>query len=56
RTNRVFLGDFHSLRRGDRSRRWIVRFSGMKELGLTPTHWLDFGNGTTAPVNYVERS
>lgn len=56
RTNRVFLGDFHSLRKGNRSRRWVVRFSGMKELGLTPTHWLDFGNGTTAPVNYIERS
>ncbi len=56
KTNRVFLGDFHSLRKGNRSRRWVVRFSGMIELGLTPTHWLDFGNGTTAPVNYIERS
>lgn len=52
--NRIYLGDFHSLRRGDRSRRWFVRFKNMTELGVTSLHWLKFGNGTTSPVNYVE--
>lgn len=56
KTNTIYMGDFHSLRRGDRSRRWIVRFSNMVELGTTGTHWLKFGNGTTTPVNYVENA
>lgn len=54
--NHIYFGDFHSLRRGDRSRRWIVRFSHMTDLGTTNIHWLDFGNGSTAPVNYVENA
>jgi len=53
--NHIYLGDFHSLRRGDRSRRWIVRFHNMNEIGTTNLHWLKFGNGTTSPVNYVEK-
>ena len=28
----------------------------MTDLGITGVHWLDFGNGTKAPVNYVEYS
>ena len=56
RINHIFLGDFHSLRKGERSRRWIVRFSNMTELGTTEIHWLEFGNGSTAPVNYIERT
>jgi hypothetical protein len=56
KVNHIYLGDFHSLRRGERSRRWIVRFSNMVELGTTPVHWLDFGTGTTAPVNYIEKA
>jgi hypothetical protein len=54
--NHIYMGDFHSLRKGDRSRRWIVRFSNITELGTTERHWLVFGNGTTAPVNYVEKA
>jgi hypothetical protein len=54
--NHIFMGDFHSLRKGDRSRRWIVRFDHITELGTTNVHWMDFGNGTTAPVNYVENA
>lgn len=54
--NHIFMGDFHSLRRGERSRRFIIRFSKMTELGTTQVHWLDFGNGSKAPVNYVEYS
>jgi hypothetical protein len=54
--NHIYMGDFHSLRRGERSRRWIVRFSNMTELGTTPIHWLTFGNGSTAPVNYIEKA
>ena len=54
--NRIFMGNFHSLRQGDRSRRWIVRFDKITELGTTPVHWLNFGNGSTSPVNYVENA
>jgi hypothetical protein len=54
--NHIYMGDFHSLRKGDRSRRWIVRFSRITEIGTTDVHWLQFGNGTTAPVNYVENA
>lgn len=56
RVNHVYIGSFHSLRKGERSRRWIVRFTGMTELGTTGVHWLEFGNGSTAPVNYVENA
>jgi hypothetical protein len=54
--NHIYMGDFHSLRKGDRSRRWIVRFNRITELGTTSVHWLKFGNGITAPVNYVENA
>ncbi|MEI8132564.1 MAG: hypothetical protein WCG34_09025 [Leptolinea sp.] len=54
--NHIYMGDFHSLRKGDRSRRWIVRFNNITELGTTYIHWLQFGNGSTAPVNYVENA
>jgi hypothetical protein len=54
--NHIYMGDFHSLRRGERSRRFIIRFTKMKELGITNLHWLEFGNGIKAPVNYVEYS
>lgn len=54
--NHIYMGDFHSLRKGERSRRWTVRFSNMTELGTTPIHWLEFGNGSKAPVNYVENA
>ena len=56
KTNHIYLADFHSLRKGNRSRRWIVRFINTQELGTTNVHWLEFGNGTTAPVNYVENA
>jgi hypothetical protein len=56
KVNHIFMGNFHSLRRGARSRRFFIRFADMKELGTTQVHWLDFGNGTKAPVNYVEFS
>lgn len=56
KTNHVYLGDFHSLRKGERSRRWVVRFSNLKDLGTTGVRWLDFGNGSTAPVNYIENA
>ncbi|GAP21298.1 hypothetical protein [Leptolinea tardivitalis] len=55
RINRIYMGNFHSLRKGERSRRWIVRFTGMTDLGTTGVHWLEFGNGSKAPVNYVEK-
>lgn len=54
--NHIFIGDYHSLRRGDHSRRWIIRFTNMVELGTTGAHWLEFGNGTKAPVNYIENA
>ena len=54
--NHIYMGNFHSLRKGNRSRRWIVRISGISEIGTTEVHWLKFGNGSTAPVNYVENA
>ncbi len=56
KVNHIYMGDFISLRRGSRSRRFFIRFSHMKELGTTQVHWLDFGNGSKSPVNYVENA
>jgi hypothetical protein len=56
KTNQIYMGDFHSLRKGERSRRWVVRFTNITNLGSTDIHWRDFGNGSTAPVNYVENA
>jgi hypothetical protein len=50
--NRIFLGDYVGVRKSDIPDRYIIRFSGLKEVG-TKSNWLEFASGGQNPISYV---
>jgi hypothetical protein len=53
--NRIFLGTYAGSQPSDLPRRWLIRFSGLKEVGTTFANWLDFAGSGQNPVSYVGR-
>lgn len=51
--NRIYLGDFTSCRQSDLARRYIIFFSGLKEVGTSASNWLAFSGGGQNPVSYI---
>ena len=53
--NRVYLGNFAGLRKSEIPGRFIIRFSGLKEVGTTGSIWPDFASSGQTSVGYVAR-
>jgi hypothetical protein len=51
--NRIFLGNYAGVRKSDIHGRYIIRFSGLKELGTTNANWVNFAISGQNPVSYV---
>jgi hypothetical protein len=51
--NRVFVGNYAGVRKSDIPERYMIRFSALKEVGTTESHWPDFANSGQNPVSYV---
>ena len=51
--NRIFLGNYAGVRKSEIPDRYIIRFSGLKEVGTSNVNWLAFANGGQNPVGYV---
>jgi hypothetical protein len=51
--NRIFLGNYASLRKAEIPGRFIIRFSGLKEVGTTDANWIEFASSGQNPVSYV---
>ena len=53
KVNRIFLGNYAGIEKSDLPRRYIIHFSGLKEVGTTDANWLEFGQSGQNPVSYV---
>lgn len=53
--NHVFLGNFAGTRLSKEAGRHVIRFTRLKEVGTTPSNWLEFAGGGQNPVSYVIR-
>lgn len=53
--NRIFLGNYAGVRKSEIPVRYIIRFSGLKEVGTTGSKWPDFASSGQTPVGNVVR-
>jgi len=53
--NRIFLGNYAGVRKSEIPDRYIIRFSGLKEVGTTEANWPNFASSGQTPVGYVVR-
>lgn len=51
--NRIFLGDYAGWRNSDEEDRFIIRFNHLKEVGTTPSTWMEFAGFGQTPVGFV---
>jgi hypothetical protein len=51
--NRIFLGNYAGIQKSDLPRRYMIRFSGLKEVGTTDSNWLEFAKSGQNPVSYI---
>jgi hypothetical protein len=54
-TNRIFYGTYTTYQKTTEARRYVVRFTNLKEIGATPNNWIDFADSGQNPVSYVSR-
>lgn len=53
--SRIFLGNYAGIRPSEEARRYIIRFSRLKEIGTTDSNWLDFAAGGQNPISYISK-
>jgi len=51
--NRIFLGNFAGLRASNLPDRYVIRFTGLKEVGAAEANWPNFASAGQNPVSYV---
>lgn len=51
--NRIFLGNFASLRTSNIPNRYVIHFTALKEVGKAEANWPNFANAGQNPVSYV---
>ena len=53
--NRIFMGNYSGYKKSNLERRYIILFSGLKEIGTTNSNWFDFGNRSQTPICIVSK-
>ena len=51
--NRIFLGTYAGIRPSDIPNRYVIRFTGLKEVGNAEANWPNFASAGKNPVSYV---
>jgi hypothetical protein len=51
--NRIFVGNFAALRTSNIPNRYVIRFTGLKEIGTAEVNWPNFSGAGQNPVGYV---
>jgi hypothetical protein len=51
--NRIFVGKYQGIVKSPEQNRYIVRFSGLQEIGTTALNWLEFSKSGQNPVSYI---
>jgi hypothetical protein len=53
--NHIYLGNYSGYRKSEESDRWIIRFKGLSEYGVTDLNWLDFSESSQNPVHIISK-
>jgi hypothetical protein len=51
--NRVFLGNYAGIRPSNIPNRYVIRFTGLKEVGSAAASWPNFASAGQEPLSYV---
>ncbi len=51
--NRILLGNYSGYRSSGSPCRYVIRFAGLKEVGVTGSNWIEFSQGGPNPVRFV---
>lgn len=51
--NRIFLGNYAGIRPSNIPDRYVIRFTGLKEVGTAAASWPNFASVVENPLSYV---